>query len=152
VKYDFSARIELLEGKMKWGVIYFPHPPMEHFGTNGRVNVRVWVDGHEFDSTLLPSRNGHYFVYNAFIRKAVGKRLGDAVTVQLEKCEEKREVAIPDGILSALRENAAFDRFEALPDYMKREEINKILLAQRDDTKARRLQDLIARLKKAPGT
>jgi len=146
MKFDFDAQIKLLEGKMKWSVIYFPHPAAEHFGTNGRVNVRAVVDGHEFDGTLLPSRNGHYLVYNSFIKKAVGKALGDSVHVELEKCEEKRELVIPDYISAALKENAAFEKFMEMPDYIKREEINKIELAKRDDTRSNRLLALVDKL------
>lgn len=146
MKHGFSAEIKRLEGKMKWNFIYFPHPASEHFGTNGRVNVRAVVDGHEFDGTLLPSRNGHYLVYNAFMKKAVDKELGDAVQVMLEMSEGKRELVVPDYILAALKENAAFEKFLAMPDYTKREEINKIEIAERDETRAKRLQALIARL------
>lgn len=146
LKYDFNAQIKLLEGKIKWSVIYFPHPAQEHFGTNGRVNVRAVVDGHEFDTTLLPSRNGHYFVYNSGMKNTIGKKLGDDVQVMLERCEQKREVTIPDYILAALKENSAFDSFLKMPDYIKREEINKIETAQHDETKSKRLHSLIAKL------
>lgn len=146
MKYEFNAEIRLLEGKMKWSVIYFPHPAQEHFGTNGRVNVRAAVDGHEFDGTLLPSRNGHYLVYNSFIKKAVGKGLGDTVRVTLEKCGEKRELVVPDHIATALKQSAALDKFLAMPDYIKREEINKIESAQRDETRSKRLAALIDKL------
>ncbi|MCE5313791.1 MAG: YdeI/OmpD-associated family protein [Armatimonadota bacterium] len=146
MKYDFSAEIKLLEGKMKWSVIYFPHSALEHFGTNGRVNVRAVVDSHKFDGTLLPSRNGHYLVYNSAMKKVVGKRLGDSVRVTFEKCDEERKLIVPDYILTALKENAVLDKFLEMPDYIKREEINKIESAQRDETKSRRLQTLIAKL------
>ena len=146
MKFDFSAEIKMLEGKIKWSVVYFPHSALEHFGTNGRVNVLVTVDGHEFESTLLPSHNGHYFVYNSFIKKAVKKKLGDTVLVTLEKSEDKRELVIPDYISAALKENSVFDKFLEMPDYIKREEINKIQSAQQDETKQKRLQTLITRL------
>lgn len=144
--HNFDAEIKLLEGKIKWSVIYFPHPAPEHFATNGRVNVRAVVDGHEFDGVLLPSRNGHYLVYNSAMKKAVGKKLGDTVQVMLEKCDEKRELMVPDYISIALKENAAFDKFLEMPDYIKREEINKIESAKRDETRSKRLQALMAKL------
>lgn len=146
MKYDFSAQIKLLEGKMKWSVIYFPHPAQERFGTNGRVNVRVTIDGHEFDAVLLPSRNGHYFAYNAAMKKAVKKKLGDSVQVTVEKSEEKRELVLHGYISVALREHAVLDKFLAMPYYIKREEILKIESAVQDETKERRLHALVAKL------
>lgn len=146
MEFDFRAEIKLLEGKMKWSVIYFPHPAQEHFGTSGRVNVKAVVDGHEFDSTLLPSRNGHYLVYNLPMKKAVGKRLGDTVDVSLERCEEKRELVVPDYISAALKENDSFEKFLEMPYYIRREEIIRIDSAQRDETRSKRLQALIAKL------
>lgn len=146
MKHEFTAEIKLLEGKMKWSVVYFPHPAQEHFGTNGRVNVRVVVDGHPFDAVLLPSRNGHYFAYNAPMKKATGKKIGDTVNVTLEKAEDKRELVIPDYISASLKEHAVLDKLLAMPYYIAREEINKIEWAARDETKAKRLEALIARL------
>jgi hypothetical protein len=146
MKHEFDTEIKMLEGKMKWPVVYFPYSAAECFGTSGRVSVRAVVDGREFESTLLPSRNGHYLVYNAAIKKAVGKKLGGTVHVVLEKCEGKREIVVPDYIATALRENSVLDKLLAMPDYLKREEINKIESAQREETRAKRLQALIGRL------
>jgi uncharacterized protein YdeI (YjbR/CyaY-like superfamily) len=131
---------------MKWSVIYFPYPAQEHFGTNGRVNVNVVIDVHQFDGVLLPSRNGHYLVYNAAMKKLVKKVLGDAVQVGLERCAEKRELVVPEYISAVLKDGAAFEKFLEMPDYIKREEINKIESAQRDETKSKRLQALVERL------
>lgn len=146
MKHDFKAEIKLLEGNMKWNVIYFPHPAREHFGTNGRVNVRAAVDGHEFAGVLLPSRNGHYLVYNAPMRKAVGKGLGDTVHVILERDDEKREVVAPDYISAALEQSSVLEKFQEMPDYIKRDEINRIESAVREETKAKRLQALVDKL------
>jgi len=146
MKYEFSAEIKLLEGKMKWSVIYFPYPAHEHFGTNSRVNVSVTIDGHQFDGVLLPSRNGHYLVYNAAMKKLVNKVLGDTVQVGLERCAERRELTVPEYVSTALKDAAAFEKFMEMPDYIKREEINKIESAQRAETKSKRLQALVDKL------
>ena len=92
--YEYEGEIKLLEGKIKWNVVYFPHPAIEVFGTKGRVPVVITVDGNEFEHTLLPSRNGHYFVYNRTISQAVGKKRGDSVQVTVRKAEGKREVEV----------------------------------------------------------
>ena len=98
----YDAEIKLLEGKMKWNVLYFPHSVSEVFGTNGRVPIVVTVDGHEFEHTLLPSKNGHYFVYNKLISRKVGKQRGDIVTITLKKQQGERKLVIPDFIRSKL--------------------------------------------------
>ena len=143
--YNFEAEIKLLEGKIKWSVVYFPHSVHEIFGTSGRVPVIITVDGHEFDQTLLPSRNGHYFVYNKIISQKVGKKRGDSVEVTLRKAEGKREVEVPDYIKEKLTEFKALDPFLRQPDYMKREQINHIAAAKKEETKIARLEKLISR-------
>ena len=151
MKYEFDSEIRLLEGKMKWHVLYFPYPVQEVFDTKGNVPVRITVDGYEFDHTLLPSRNGHYLVYNEFIRRAVQKRPGDSVHVVLEKREEKREIVVPDYISGALVAGNVLEIFLKQPDYMKREQINYIELAKKQETKDNRLLSLVKRFKEHAG-
>jgi len=144
--FEFDAEIVRLEGKMRWNVLYFPYPVVEHFGSGGNIPVRITVDGHPFEHMLLPSRNGHYLVYNEFIKRAAGKDLGDSVHVTLEKDERKREVVIPAYIEKALREAGVLDAFLKQPDYGRREQINHIEIAKKDETKVNRLNALIKQL------
>ncbi len=60
MKYEFDAEIKRLEGKIQWSVFYFPESAADCFGSKGNIPVKITVDGHLFDHTLLPSRNGHY--------------------------------------------------------------------------------------------
>ena len=148
MRFEFDSEIKQLEGKIKWSVLYFPYPTLEHFDSKGKIPVCITVDGHEFDHTLLPSKNGHYLVYNEFIRRAVGKSLGDTVHVTLEKDTKKREVIIPDYIENTLRDNGVLELFREQPDYLKREQINHIELSKKDETKINRLNALVKRLVK----
>ena len=145
-RFEYDGEIMRLEGKIKWNVIYFPHSAREHFGSNGQIPVRITVDGHSFEHTLLPSANGHYFVYNEFIKRAVGKSLGDAVRVTLERDFNKREFTCPAAIENALKEAGVLEAFLKQPDYFKREQLNHIELAKKEETKANRLSALITRL------
>lgn len=147
MKYEFDCEIKMLEGKIKWNVFYFPFSVKDIFNTNGKLAVHISVDGHEFEHTLLPSRNGHYLVYNEFIRRAAKKKLGDSVHVILERSEEKREAVVPDYITEILKSNLVFDTFQKQPDYMKREQMNFIELAKMEETKNNRLMKLIERLR-----
>ncbi len=145
--YKFDAEINLLEGKIKWSVVYFPHSVNETFGANGRVQVAITVDGHKFDSTLLPSRNGHYFVYNKLIGQKVGKERGETVQITLKKMEGKRELEIPDYVKEKLTETNTLDTFKKQPEYMKREQINHIVLAKKEETKQSRTEKLVRQLR-----
>lgn len=145
-KFEFDSEIKRFEGKIKWSVFYFPYPAAEHFGTNGKIPVCVSVDGHEFEHTLLPSKNGHYLVYNEFIKQTVGKETGDFVHVVLEKDTKKREVIIPGYIEEELKSSGTLETFSKQPDYMKREQINHIEIAKKEETRSGRLTALTKRL------
>lgn len=147
MKYEFDAEIKRLEGKIQWNVFYFPESATECFGTKGNIPVKITVDGHPFDHTLLGSRNGHYLVYNEFIRRAVGKTLGDSIHITLEKDVQPRVFTVPDYLEPFLRDSDTLETFLKQPDYLKREQVNKIEAAKKDETKANRIQKLIADLK-----
>lgn len=132
---------------MKWNVIYFPYSVKEVFNTNGKLPVKITIDGHEFEHTLLPSKNGHYLVYNEFIRRALQKKLGDSVHIILKKYEGKREVIIPAYISKVLEENSILNEFLNQPDYIKREQINFVELAKKEETKNNRLNTLVNKIK-----
>ena len=144
--YEFDAEIKRLEGKIQWPVFYFPGSAVECFGTKGNISVKITVDGHLFNHTLLGSRNGHYLVYNEFMRRAVGKSLGDNIHVTLEKDDQPRIFIIPDYLKPILKKNGILEVFLKQPDYLKREQINKIELAKKEETKTNRIQNLITEL------
>jgi hypothetical protein len=146
MKFEFDAEIKRLEGKIQWNVFYFPESAEECFGSKGNIPVKITVDGHPFDHMLLGSRNGHYLVYNEFIRRAVGKEMGDSVHVTLEKDNQLRVFAIPTYLETILQENGVLDVFLKQPDYLKREQVNKIELAKKEETKMNRIQKLITEL------
>lgn len=105
------------------------------------------MDGHPFEHTLLASRNGHYFVYNEFIRRAVGKVLGDSVHVTLEKDDQPRVFTAPPYLETLLKDSGVLEAFLKQPDYLKREQVNKIELSKKEETKQNRIQKLITELR-----
>ena len=147
MEYEFDGEIKQLEGKMKWSVIYFPYSVKKEFGTNGRVAVILKIAEHEFEHTLLPSQNGHYLVYNEFIRRVVQKKLGDSVHILLKKQDGKREIEVPDYFKKVLTENNILDEFLRQPDYIKREQINYVEVAKKEETKNNRLIALVNKIR-----
>lgn len=147
MEHEFNAVLEKLEGKMQWTVFYVPFSVKELYDTNGRLNVKAEIDGHSFDGTLLPSRNGHYLIYNKEIKKVCKKEIGDSIHVKMELDVQPRTIEVPDSIMTKLKENKdALIEFEKLPNYIKREQINKIMSAKREETRERRIQKFIQSL------
>ncbi len=146
--YEFDSKIKRLEGKIKWSVIYFPYPTLITLGSKSRIPVLITVDGHSFKHTLLPSKNGHYLVYNEFIKKAVRKGIGESVHVCLEIDLKERKYIVPPHIEKVLASNGVLERYLKQPDYLKREQVNFIEIANKEETKLSRLDNLIAKLKK----
>ncbi|MHB1151141.1 MAG: YdeI/OmpD-associated family protein [Eubacteriales bacterium] len=146
MKFEFDCEIKQLEGKIKWSVFYFPYSAAEELGSKGNIPVLITVDGHSFEHTLLPSRNGHYLVYNEFIRQTVGKEIGDTVHVTLEKDIKERKYVVPSHIEKALKNSGVLDRYLKQPDYLKREQVNFIEIAKKEETRLNRLNKLITQL------
>jgi len=146
MQFEFDSEIKILEGKIRWSVFYFPYSASEYFGSKGNIPVCITVDGHKFDHTLLPSKNGHYLVYNEFIKRVVKKELGDIVHIILEKDTKKREVIIPVYIEEALKNAGILELFLTQAEYAKREQINHIDSAKKEETKASRINALVKKL------
>lgn len=94
----------------------------------------------------MGSRNGHYLVYNEFIRRAVGKEMGDIVHVILEKDDQPRIFTIPAYLETILKDGGVLEAFLKQPGYLKRQQINRIELAKKEETKLNRIQKLITEL------
>jgi len=146
---EFDATIVRLPGKIAWPVFYIPVELSDAAGTKGRVNVRLVVNGAEFSGTLLPSKQGHYHVYNQAMRAHCGKELGGTVHVVLEIDRQPRELEIPQDVEAAFAGcAAASEKFAALPYYIRREEVNKIDSAKTQQTREKRIMALLEKLLK----
>ena len=113
------------------------------FGVKNRVDVRGTIDGHPFERTILPLGDGkHYFMLNAKILKAIRKKMGDEVIIDIEEQEHTayKEVELPDYFLMELEENPiAKAEYELTNPSGKRWMVQSILEAKSADAKAKRI-------------
>lgn len=113
------------------------------FGIKNRVDIKGTIDGCPIERTLLPLGNGqHYFMLNAKILKAIGKKSGDEVFVEIEEQENQgyKEVELPDYFLMELEENpVAKAEYELTNPSGKRNFLQLLTEPKSADAKAKRV-------------
>jgi Domain of unknown function (DUF1905) len=84
MKKTFRAKLQKNPSKGGWTYVVWPDSA-NFFGTRGLVKVRGKIDGRPFRASFMAMGGGkHMLPVKAEIREAIGKDVGDVVTVNLE--------------------------------------------------------------------
>jgi len=148
-KIAFSATIEQNKG-MDAAFVKFPFDTEKLFGTKGHVKVVATFDGiAEYKGSLANMGQGcHVLGLTKEIRKKINKTFGDTVNVELKKDTQERKVVIPNDAQALLNANRdAKEFFDTLSYTNRKEYIIWIESAKKEETRAKRLAELIIKLK-----
>lgn len=154
-KQEFDAVIQKLPD-MDAAFVELPFIAENVFGKK-RVKVKVWFDGELYRGTLMRmGMDCDWIGLTQEIRKKISKNPWDIVHVIIEEDQEERTIAIPEDLAELFKKNKTESVFFHSLSYTNRKEyVNWILEAKREETKLIRLEktiEMLKRKKKNPST
>lgn len=148
-KYEFEGVIQKHEG-MDAAFVEFPYDTEKEFGQKGMVKVKITAEGYTWRSSLAKMGHGcHWIGLTQAVRKIINKNPGDKVQLVVEKDNEERIVEIPADLQKLLKkEKSAAAIFEKLSYTHKKEYVQWINEAKKEETRGRRIEKTIEMLHK----
>jgi len=125
-------------------------PPEFVSPLGGLKQMRVFgtVNGVAFRSSTMPYRGGFYLGLHKATREAAGVEFGDPLEIEIARDDSPRILALPEELEAAFKADPALgQRFASLSFSRRRDLAEPISEAKRPETRARRLEDALNRLR-----
>lgn len=136
----------MLDGKSATGVAV-PPEVVQALGGGGRIPVRVQIAGVEYASTVTTMKGQTRIPVSAQVRATAGITAGDTVEVDVVRDDTPRTVEIPEDLRAALDQTPAIlATFDSLSYSNQRRHVLSVTAARTSETRARRIQKVIAEL------
>ena len=119
--------------------ITLPFDVEEIFGAK-RVPVKVRINGAEHRSTIIRMGGKYVLGVPKVFRQATGIKAGEKISVELQKDLAERTVEIPDDLIKVLKENNLLDAFNKMSYTHRKEYVNSIVEAKKEETRIRRIE------------
>ncbi|HYA48097.1 MAG TPA: YdeI/OmpD-associated family protein [Burkholderiales bacterium] len=150
--YKNPGRIEFV-GRLKSGegggtFVEFPHDVEKLYGVKGRVPVEVTFDGLPYRGSMVKMGTPcHILGLLKEIRERLGKRAGDTVQVTVELDEAPRVVVLAKDVEAAFKKAGVLDAYRSMSYSRQREDNLWIEEAKQAETRTRRVEKAIEKLK-----
>jgi hypothetical protein len=145
-RQEFDAVIQKLPD-MDAAFVELPFNAENVFGKK-RVKVKVWFDGELYRGTLMRmGMDCDWIGLTQELRKKIRKNPGEFVHVVIEEDMEERTLELPEDLSELLQKNKPeSDFFHSLAFTHRKEYINWVLSAKREETRLKRLEMMIGML------
>ena len=145
--------LEKFPGKGGWTYAAIPEITQDKTSPFGWVRVSGSIDGHELKQyKLMPMGEGRLFLpVKAAIRKKIGKEAGDYVHVILQKDETPTEIPEEIQVCFEHEDPKILKTFMWLNDSGRKAYLDWIYDAKTEDTKARRILEMMQKLERGLG-
>jgi Bacteriocin-protection, YdeI or OmpD-Associated/Domain of unknown function (DUF1905) len=131
-------------------VARIPEDQVAPLGGRKQMRVLGTVKGIAFKSSTMPYRGAFYLGVHKAIREAAGIDFGEPIEIELTRDMSPRVLALPEDLEAAFKaEPALGERFASLSFTRRREMAEPIGEAKRPETRARRLEDVLKRLRES---
>lgn len=148
-RIEFVLPVEPAGPRGGSAMVRIPAEASAAFGTRALTRVRATINGYPFRSAIFPTGDGSfYLVINREVREGAGVAAGDTVTLVLEKDEAPRVVEVPPALEAALAADpGARATFERLSYSHRKEYVDWITEAKREESRQRRVERAVAMLR-----
>ena len=127
-----------------------PEAVVAALGAGKRPAVLVTINGHSWKTRVAIMRGRSLIGLSKANRQAAGVATGDHVEVEVTVDTEPRLVVVPDDLAEALDADPALrDAWDRLAFSHRREHVLAIESAKKPETRARRVEATVARLREA---
>jgi hypothetical protein len=134
------ATIEQEDAQSTAAWVTFPYDLKELYGIGNLVPVLATFDGIEYRGSIAKMGPSPLLLIRKDVRQKLGKRRGDTVEVTVTVDSVPRTVEVPEDLASLLQRNpAAATKFDALSYSHRKEFVDWITSAKREETRTKRL-------------
>lgn len=121
------------------GAVTLPFDPKVEWG-RVRAPVRGTIDGHPFTTTVARYGGVDYLAFRREVREAAGVEIGAVVAIEVELDTSERLVTVPADLAAALAHGQVRAVFDALSYTHRKEYVDWVEEAKREQTRATRVQ------------